>query len=72
MPTTNGWRMAQVDLRRVSRALRKVEAARGELREAIIRARASGETLRDIGAAAGLTHSRIAQIVREGEKERGG
>jgi hypothetical protein len=61
--------MAQTDLRRVASAARGLEKAKGELREAIMRARESGETYRDIGAAAGLTHPRIIQIVREGEKE---
>ena len=65
----NRWRMAQADLRRVASAARKLERVKGELREAIRLARESGETYRDIGKAAGLSHTRILQIVREGEKE---
>jgi hypothetical protein len=68
---TNGWRVAQVDLRRVARSARKVEQAKAELRGAILSARASGETYRDIGQAAGLTHGRIVQIVREAERSDG-
>ena len=71
--TENYRRMAQSDLRRVARAARKLEKTtselREELREAIMRARDSGETYRSIAEAAGLSHPRIIQIVREGEKE---
>ena len=65
---TNGWRVAQVDLRRVARAAQKVDSTRAELREAILAARKSGETFSDIGKAAGLTHGRIVQIVKEAER----
>jgi DNA-directed RNA polymerase specialized sigma24 family protein len=41
-------------------------AARAELRQAILLARASGETYADIGAAAGVTAQRVQQIAREG------
>jgi hypothetical protein len=57
--------VAQTDLRRVARAAQKAASARAELRQAILLARASGETLQDIGAAAGLSPQRIQQIVRE-------
>ena len=60
--------MAQADLRRVTSAARKLDNAKGGLRAAIVRARGSGESYRDIGKAAGLSHARIIQIVREGEK----
>jgi DNA-directed RNA polymerase sigma subunit (sigma70/sigma32) len=75
--TENYRRMAQRDLRRVAAAARKLERvnakARAELRAAILQAREAGETFRDIGNAAGLSHVRVQQIVREGEKggERG-
>jgi hypothetical protein len=59
--------MAQRDLRRVARAAREADQARGKLIAAILLARESGETYRDIGDAAGLTHGRIVQIVREAE-----
>ena len=58
--------MAQADLRRVSSAARKLEKVKADLRLAIVRARESGETYRDIGEAANLSHPRIVQIVREG------
>ncbi len=58
-------KVAQVHLRRVARAARKSKAARAELREAILEARESSETYADIGKAAGLTHARIVQIVKE-------
>jgi DNA-directed RNA polymerase sigma subunit (sigma70/sigma32) len=58
-------RMAQTDLRRVARAALKAVAARAELRQAILLARSSGETLQDIGIAAGLSPQRIQQIIRE-------
>jgi hypothetical protein len=57
--------MAQTDLRRVARAALKAVAARAELRQAILLARSSGETLQDIGIAAGLSPQRIQQIIRE-------
>jgi DNA-directed RNA polymerase specialized sigma24 family protein len=57
--------MAQSDLKRVQRAARKSTAAREELRQAILLARASGETYADIAAAAGLTAQRIQQIAKE-------
>jgi DNA-directed RNA polymerase sigma subunit (sigma70/sigma32) len=43
----------------------KSAKAREELRQAINLARASGETLQDIGAAAGVSAERIRQIVAE-------
>ena len=39
----------------------------GELNAAILTARASGETYRDIGKAAGLSHVTIRQIVTESD-----
>jgi hypothetical protein len=55
--------MAERDLRRVERAAVKVAEARQELRVAIELARASGETLQAIGDRAGLTATRIKQIL---------
>jgi hypothetical protein len=57
--------MAQADLRHVTTTARKLERVKAELRMAILRARESGETYRDIGEAAGLSHPRMVQIVRE-------
>ena len=56
--------MAQADLRRVARAARAVDAARDELTQAIVAARASGETLRDIAAFAGISYQRVDQILK--------
>ena len=56
--------MARSDLLRVERAAQKAAEARAELRQAIMLARASGETHADIARAAGLTRQRIAQIVK--------
>lgn len=59
--------MSQRDLatvRRLARRRREVEAA---FRQAIVVARASGETLRAIAAEAGLTEERVRQILREEE-----
>ena len=55
--------MAQSDLRRVRRAREKLEAAERELVLAIKAAHRSGESYRDIGKWAKLSHQRIAQIV---------
>ena len=57
--------MAREELQRVARASRNVDEAREELFACIIAAHESGETLRDIAKAAGLSHQRIHQIARE-------
>jgi DNA-directed RNA polymerase sigma subunit (sigma70/sigma32) len=56
--------VAQGDLRRVERAASNAAKSREELRIAITLARSAGETLHDIGRAAGLSRQRIAQILR--------
>jgi DNA-directed RNA polymerase sigma subunit (sigma70/sigma32) len=56
--------MARGDLRRVERAAANFAKSREELRVAITLARAAGETLQDIGRAAGLSRQRIAQVLR--------
>jgi DNA-directed RNA polymerase sigma subunit (sigma70/sigma32) len=56
--------VAQGDLRRVERAAANATKSREELRVAITLARAAGETLEDIGRAAGLSRQRIAQVLR--------
>lgn len=56
--------MARNDLRRVERAAANAAKSREELRVAIAIARAAGESLADIGTAAGLSRQRIAQILR--------
>jgi hypothetical protein len=57
--------MAKSDLRRVQRAMSRCKDADQELRDAIIDAKASGETYRDIAEAAGLSHQRVWQIVNQ-------
>ena len=57
--------VAKSDLRRVSRCAHQVEMARLKFIEAIIVARDSGESLRDIAEAAGLSHQRVHQILTE-------
>lgn len=55
--------MARIDLQRVARCRRKLEAVYRERDEAIRAAVASGETHRDVAAVAGLSHQRVTQIV---------
>ena len=64
--------MAQRDLRRVATQARKVESAQAGLRDAILRALDSGESFRDIAPFAGLSPSRVYQIVQEARRERAG
>lgn len=56
--------MARADLDRVEKARKQLVDAQDRLHEAIIAAVKSGETYRDVGARAGLSHQRVAQIVR--------
>lgn len=62
--------MAQKDLRRVRTKAAKVGKAEQELREAILAALDSGESYRDIAPYAGLSYSRVYEIVREAKRER--
>lgn len=67
--------VAMADLRRVARAVERLDSAREEFVAAVMAARASGETLRDIAQFAGVSHQRIAQIervhrARENDKQR--
>ena len=57
--------MTQADLRRIERASERLERSREELLVAILNARDSGESFRDIARAAGMSHQRVHQIVRE-------
>jgi hypothetical protein len=52
-------------LRRVARAAKARERADGEFRAAIREARAEGVTVRRIGEAAGVSHVRVIQILKE-------
>ena len=61
--------MAQKDLRNVAKAARRLEQSRAGLRRAIQVAQASGETIRDIAPYAGLSTTRIHELLREAAKE---
>jgi len=56
--------MARRDMDRVSKARERLRQAQEELRAAIVAAVESGETYRDVAKSAGLSHQRVAQIVR--------
>jgi hypothetical protein len=60
--------MAQRDLRRVRSVAKRLEKVRAELRDAILIAKRSGETVRDIAPYAGLSPSRVQELVREAEQ----
>jgi DNA-directed RNA polymerase sigma subunit (sigma70/sigma32) len=64
--------MAQKDLRKVAAEATKVDKARERLHRAILAARRSGETYADIAPYAGLSRSRVEQIVKQAERELGG
>jgi len=59
--------MAQRDLRRVATRAAQLERARVELREAIRRAHESGESVRDIAPYAGLSPSRVFDLLKEAQ-----
>ena len=61
--------VARADLRRVQRAAQRVRECRDELEASIVAASASGETYRDIAVAAGMSHQRVGQIVKEGRSK---
>ncbi len=64
--------VAQRDLRRIAKCADKLLAARRELELAIMAAVESGETLRDIAPYAGLSASRLHEIVREARRAESG
>ena len=57
--------VAKADLRRCEQCAKALEQARSGLEQAIRDARASGETLRDIAEAAGISHQRVWQILNK-------
>jgi len=59
--------MAQRDLRRVATRAAQLERARVELREAIRRPHESGESVRDIAPYAGLSPSRVFDLLKEAQ-----
>ena len=52
-------------LKAVERTARRRASAEAEFRASVFRAHTEGESLRAIGKAAGLAHTRVLQIVRE-------
>src|SRR5262249_1128341 len=55
-------------LARVRARAATAETARDALRESIVEAVAAGHSLRQVGAAAGLSHERVRQVLREGRQ----
>lgn len=55
--------MAQRQLKDVEKAYRTVQRAEVKLRDAMVAAKESGETLRDIGERCGLSPQRVHQII---------
>ena len=51
-------------LKTVERTAKKRKTAEAEFRDAVFAAHAAGETLRAIAEAAGLSHTRVLQILR--------
>lgn len=60
--------MAQSHLRAVKRAADQMDRAREKLRAAIVAAHESGESIRDIAPHAGLSPSRVHELLREQPK----
>jgi len=61
--------MAQKDLRRVRTAANRVQAAERRLREVMVKAQDSGESVRDIAPFAGLSPSRVQQMLTQARRE---
>lgn len=61
--------VAQSDLRRVARVRARLEKTRLELGDAMLRAQHSGESIRDIAAAAGLSPTRVHELLREARQQ---
>jgi len=58
-------RVAGKDLRKVRAAARRVEQARAALRDAVYQAYQSGESYREIAPHASVSHSQVAELVKE-------
>jgi hypothetical protein len=63
-----GRSMTKQDLKNVRKAAIKVERAREKLVEMMRRAQASGESLRDIGEEAGLSHQAVSNLLKQHER----
>jgi len=59
--------MAQADLKAVTRATLQIEKAKRILVERMQKAKASGESYRDIAEAAGLSHQQVANMLKKAE-----
>lgn len=64
--------MAQSHLRKVARARAKLDKARLELERAVLQAQESGESLRDIAPYAGMTHTRVLELLRKARQHESG
>lgn len=63
-----GWQgpgVAQRDLKQVQRRAQQMAASRERLRDAILQAHRSGESIRDIAPYAGLSPSRVQELLKE-------
>jgi hypothetical protein len=60
--------LAQKDLKKVAAAAAKVERSRAVLRDAIYAASRSGESVRDIAPYAGLSSTRVHELLREARR----
>lgn len=60
--------MAQRDLKKVGAAARQLAKARARLRDAIHAANKSGESVRDIAKWAGLSSSRVQELLQEARR----
>lgn len=63
--------MAQRDLRKVQRCAVRLERERRELRDAILAAHESGESVRDIAPYAGVSPSRVHELLVEAREAAG-
>jgi len=63
--------MAKRDLRRVERAAKRLKDARLELAAAILAASRSGESIRDIAPHAGVSSTRVHDLLREAQQHEG-
>jgi len=62
--------MAQRDLRHVRTKANAVQRATRDLAEAILRASEAGESVRDIAPYAGLSPSRVHQLLQQARERR--
>lgn len=63
--------MARRHLDRVRRAAERLRHAEDQLAAAVVDARDSGETLRDIAASAGMTHQHVDRLIHRVEQRTG-